>query len=194
LTPKNQGVRASPARGILDELLGVGAFITDIGRLPEGCTIEKYVWRYIFASRLLDLSCIDYTLVIMAVNCVLCNRPFGSDEAVQKHLRDLPAYAPSLDCETCDRSFCSEEALEQHPNDSRIYQHAPETPLDVFFLSFRTFEYDTSLPPATSYACLREHEVWRRGDAASDNAWKIGHGHNILQSPELGAVQERYKE
>jgi hypothetical protein len=48
-----------------------------------------------------------------------------------------------------------------------------EIPLDVFFCSFPTFDYDPSLLPTTSYANLREREGWRRGSAASDNAWNI---------------------
>jgi hypothetical protein len=43
--------------------------------------------------------------------------------------------------------------------------------LDVFFRSFSTFGYDPCLPPATSYAKLREHEGWRRRDAESEDAW-----------------------
>jgi hypothetical protein len=82
-----------------------------------------------------------------------------------------PAHAPSFDCETCDRSFSSEEALEQHLRDSRIHQQDPETPLDFFFRSFPTFDYDLSLPPVTSYANLWEQERWRRGSAVSDDAW-----------------------
>jgi hypothetical protein len=103
-------------------------------------------------------------------DCDDCDRSFDREKVLQQHLRDSPAHAPSFDCETCDRSFGSEEALEQHLRDSRIHQQAPDTPLDVFFLSFQTFKHDPSLPPATSYAYLREHEGWRRGDAASDDA------------------------
>jgi hypothetical protein len=104
-------------------------------------------------------------------DCDDCDRSFDSEEALQQHLRDSPAHAPSFDCETCDRSFGSEEALQQHLRDSRIHQQDTETPLDIFFRSFPTFDYDPSLPPATSYANLRRHEGWRRGSAASDDAW-----------------------
>jgi Zinc-finger double-stranded RNA-binding/Zinc-finger of C2H2 type len=90
--------------------------------------------------------------------CETCDRSFGSEEALEQHLRDSPVHAPSFDCETCDRSFGSEEALEQHLRDSLGHQQVPETPLDVFFRSFPTFDYDPSLPPATSYAYLREHK------------------------------------
>lgn len=104
-------------------------------------------------------------------DCDDCDRSFGSEQALQQHLRDSPVHAPSFDCEVCNRTFGSEEALGQHVRDSRVHQQAPETPLDVFFRSFQAFEYDPSLPPATSYAYLREHEGWRRGEAASDDAW-----------------------
>jgi hypothetical protein len=104
-------------------------------------------------------------------NCDNCNRSFDSEEALQQHLRDSPAHTPSFDCETCNRSFGNEEALEQHLRDSRIHQQDTETPLDVFFRSFPTFDYDPSLPPATSYTNLQRQEGWRRGSAASKDAW-----------------------
>lgn len=106
-----------------------------------------------------------------AFDCTTCDRRFGSDTALQQHLRDSPAHAPSFDCETCDRSFGSDEALEQHLRNSRRHQRDPDTPLDIFFRSFPTFNYDHSLSPATSYANLREHQGWRRSDAASGDAW-----------------------
>ncbi|KAH8758844.1 hypothetical protein BGZ57DRAFT_944370 [Hyaloscypha finlandica] len=106
-----------------------------------------------------------------AFNCTPCNRRFDSEEALQQHLRDSPAHTRSFDCDDCDRAFDSEEALQQHLRNPRIHQQDTETPLDVFFRSFPTFDYDPSLPPATSYANLREHEGWRRSSAASSDAW-----------------------
>ncbi|KAK8036728.1 hypothetical protein PG994_015225 [Apiospora phragmitis] len=58
-------------------------------------------------------------------DCDDCNRSFRSDNALQHHLSDSPAHAPSFDCETCDRSFGSEGALEQHLRDSPV--HAPSS-------------------------------------------------------------------
>jgi hypothetical protein len=107
----------------------------------------------------------------MSSNCVLCDRSFGSNESLKQHLRDSPAHASSFDCEICDRSFSNEEALNQHLQDSPIHQQNTTTPLDVFFRSFPTFDYDPSSPPATSFTNLREHEGWRRGDAESQDAW-----------------------
>ncbi|TAQ88222.1 hypothetical protein B7494_g3444 [Chlorociboria aeruginascens] len=104
-------------------------------------------------------------------DCEDCDRCFDSAEALQQHLRNAPAHAPSFDCKTCDRSFGNDKALKQHLRDSPIHQQDTETPLDVFFHSFPTFDYDPFLPPATSYANLRKHEKWRRGDAESDDAW-----------------------
>ncbi|KAH8647544.1 hypothetical protein BGZ60DRAFT_474435 [Tricladium varicosporioides] len=103
----------------------------------------------------------------MSPRCVPCNRPFDT-------------YAPSFDCNDCDRSFDSGEALQQHLRDSpahqqlrdsRTYQQDTETPLDAFFRSFQTFDYDPSLSLATSYIKLQRHEGWRRGSPASDDAW-----------------------
>jgi uncharacterized protein YlaI len=113
----------------------------------------------------------DSPALAPSFDCDDCDRSFDSEEVLQQHLRDSPAHALSFDCETCDRSFGNEEALEQHLRDSRIHQQDTETPLDVFFRSFLTFDYDPSLPPATSYANLRGHKGWRRGSAASDDAW-----------------------
>jgi len=108
-------------------------------------------------------------------DCETCDRSFSNEEALEQHLRDSPAHVPSFNCDDCDRSFDSEEALQQHLRDSRIHQQdtetPTETPLDVFFRSFPTFEYDPSLPPATSYANLQRHEGWRRGSAESDDGW-----------------------
>ena len=106
-----------------------------------------------------------------AFYCKICSRRFGSNEALGQHLQDSLVHAPSFDCETCDRSFDSDEALEQHLQKSRIHQQDPDTPLDIFFRSFPTFDYDPSLSPATSYANLRAHARWRHGSAASDEAW-----------------------
>ncbi|KAH7406320.1 hypothetical protein DE146DRAFT_651342 [Phaeosphaeria sp. MPI-PUGE-AT-0046c] len=76
-------------------------------------------------------------------------------------------------CLLCNRSFKSKKSFKQHERDSPAHQQAPEiqTPLDVFFRSFPTFDYDPSQPPATSYARLQAQEGWRRGDAASADAW-----------------------
>jgi uncharacterized protein YlaI len=138
------------------------------------------------------------TSLAHAFNCMPCNRRFDSDEALQQHLRDSPAHARSFDCDDCvrafdseealrkhllnspahafdcddcDRAFDSEKALQQHLRDPRVHYQDRETPLDVFFRSFPTFDYDPSLLLATSYANLRGHEGWRRGSAASDDAW-----------------------
>jgi len=111
------------------------------------------------------------TSLAHAFNCNPCNRRFDSEYALQKHLRDSPAHAPSFNCDDCDRSFNSEEALLQHLRDSPKHQQDTETPLDAFFSSFSTFHHDPSLPPATSYANLRRHEGWRRGNSTADVAW-----------------------
>jgi hypothetical protein len=111
------------------------------------------------------------TSLAHAFNYVLCNRRFNSEKLLQRHLRYSPAHTPSFGCDDCDRSFDSEQALQQHMRVSPIHQQDTETPLDIFFHAFPTFDYDPSLPPATSYAYLRRHEGWQRGSAGSDDAW-----------------------
>lgn len=102
--------------------------------------------------------------------CGDCGRSFGSENALVQHRRS-PAHTATVTCKDCDRSFGSEDALDQHLRYSPVHQLRPETPLDTFFSSFSTFEYDPGLPPATSYANLRRHEGWRRNDRASADAW-----------------------
>ncbi|KFZ03503.1 hypothetical protein V502_10890, partial [Pseudogymnoascus sp. VKM F-4520 (FW-2644)] len=104
-------------------------------------------------------------------DCSDCDRSFDSEQALQQHLQDSPAHVPSFDCEICNRHYGSETALENHLRDSPIHQQNTDTPLDVFFRTFPMFDYNPSLPPATSYTNLQKHEGWRRGNAASDNAW-----------------------
>ncbi|KAF2460790.1 hypothetical protein BDY21DRAFT_376649 [Lineolata rhizophorae] len=103
-------------------------------------------------------------------DCTACSRHFGSGTALTQHLRDSPVHAQSFECEICDRTFGNGEALVQHLRDSPVHAF-PETPLDIFFRSFPTFDYNPSLPPTTSYANLRRHKGWRRSNAASKDAW-----------------------
>jgi hypothetical protein len=55
----------------------------------------------------------------MSPRCVLCDRTFDSDEALQHHKRDSPAHA--FDRTTCNRHFGSDTALVQHLRDSPIH-------------------------------------------------------------------------
>lgn len=131
--------------------------------------------------------------------CETCDRPFDSEQALEQHLRNSPIHAPSFDCETCGRSFKSKQALEQHLNSrihapsfkcetcdrpfnskkaleqhlhhSRVHRQDTETPLDAFFRTFPTFDYDPALTPSVSYAKLQKHERWWRGDPESKKAW-----------------------
>ncbi|KZL79584.1 double-stranded rna-binding type zinc finger domain protein [Colletotrichum incanum] len=107
----------------------------------------------------------------MSSSCIPCNRPFGSEEALHQHLRDSPVHAPSFDCETCNRPFGSEEALQQHLRDSPAHQQNTRTPLDAFFRSYLTFDYDPSLAPTDSYANLQKHKGWHRDQTESTDAW-----------------------
>lgn len=102
--------------------------------------------------------------------CDDCDRTFNSKEALQQHLRSSPAH--NFKCNDCDQTFNSREALQQHLQDASIHQQDTGTPLDVFFRSFPTFDYDPSLPPATSYANLQRHEGLYSGNPRSDDAWE----------------------
>jgi hypothetical protein len=103
--------------------------------------------------------------------CELCNRSLSSQEALNEHLQDSPAHAPSYECELYDRSFSSQEALDQHLRDSPVHFQLPETPLNTFFQSFSGFTFDPNLPPTESYLSLQRFHGWRRGDEQSNRAW-----------------------
>ncbi|KAJ0163700.1 Zinc finger protein [Colletotrichum tanaceti] len=104
-------------------------------------------------------------------DCKPCNRSFGSQGALEQHLRDSPAHHQTTDCKPCNRSFGSRDALEQHLRDSPAHLQHTETPLDAFFYSYPTFDYDPSLPPNDSYAKLQKVMGWRRDHTESTDAW-----------------------
>ncbi|KAI8938798.1 hypothetical protein NX059_004661 [Plenodomus lindquistii] len=59
----------------------------------------------------------------MSSPCVVCDRDFKSDEALQQHKRDSPAH--KFDCITCNRPFRNEQSLAQHNRDSPIHAQPP---------------------------------------------------------------------
>ncbi|KAH8691892.1 hypothetical protein BGW36DRAFT_431135 [Talaromyces proteolyticus] len=105
------------------------------------------------------------------MRCALCDRLFGSQVALNQHLRDSPAHAASYECELCNRTFTSQDALQQHLRDSPVHFELPGTPLDMFFQTYSKFTFDPSLPPNESYLRLQRFYGWRRGDEESERAW-----------------------
>lgn len=105
--------------------------------------------------------------------CVPCDRSFDSNRSLKQHIQTSLAH--TFNCLPCNRRFNSKEGLQKHLRNSRNHQQdneiPTETPLDFFFRSFPTFDYNPSLPPATSYANLQRHKGWRRGSVTSDKAW-----------------------
>ncbi|WPG98890.1 Hypothetical protein R9X50_00169000 [Acrodontium crateriforme] len=108
---------------------------------------------------------------MMDFHCNPCDRVFTSERALNQHLNDSPAHAQTVECNPCDRTFVSEDALNQHLRDSPLHQRLSDTPLNSFFCSFPTFDYDPSLAPSISYKRLQQHMCWQRGDDESDEAW-----------------------
>ncbi len=108
----------------------------------------------------------------LSCNCGPCDRSFGSQDALNQHLRDSPAHTPSYDCGPCSRSFGSQDALNQHLRDSPLHFQMPITPLNRFFQSFDGFAYDSTLPPNASYSSLKRFYGWRIGQEESERAWQ----------------------
>lgn len=56
----------------------------------------------------------------MSYLCFLCDRYFGSSEALEQHRNKSLAHKKSIRRETCDRVFGSREAHEQHKQNSHV--------------------------------------------------------------------------
>lgn len=121
----------------------------------------------------------------MAFTCEPCKKSFKTEESLQRHLQDSPRHKSNQYCEVCHRHFKRVESLQQHLRESKVHNGgaaaAPaaavepatnNTPLDKFFLSFPSFDYDPSLPPAKSYSLLRRRVAWPKGSKEGDLAWK----------------------
>ena len=99
--------------------------------------------------------------------------PYGSAESRQRRRRHV---APRFwRCPNC-AEVVAIEARGRHacPTASPTISSSAlfnDTPLDQFFLSYPSFEYHRSLPPAESFNRLRRHQRWRRGNPESDEAW-----------------------
>ncbi|KAL4779037.1 hypothetical protein BJX76DRAFT_365640 [Aspergillus varians] len=104
-------------------------------------------------------------------DCGPCNRSFSSQDALDKHLQNSSAHAPSYDCEPCNRSFSSKVALTQHLQNAAVHLLSPQSPLDKFFQSYPDFPYDPSLPPTDSYSSLQRLYGWRKNTDDSSRAW-----------------------
>ncbi|KAI2754865.1 hypothetical protein DTO012A8_9758 [Penicillium roqueforti] len=78
----------------------------------------------------------------------------------------------SFNCELCNRSFGSQDALDQHIQYSKAHIAPTSTPLDKFFRSFPRFRYNPKLPPSESYAQLREFCGWEKENPDGEKAWK----------------------
>lgn len=74
-------------------------------------------------------------------------------------------------CELCDRSFGSQKALSKHLRYSSAHFQLPKTPLNMFFQSFDGFKFDPNLSPSESYSSLQRFYGWHKGDKDSDQAW-----------------------
>jgi len=57
----------------------------------------------------------------MTVICDVCARSFGTEQALEQHIRDSSAHTSIFDCKECDRAFDTEQALQQHLRDSAAH-------------------------------------------------------------------------
>lgn len=62
----------------------------------------------------------------MSFCCVLCDRNFNSDKALQQHKKYSPAH--NFNCTICNRHFSSDTALVQHKRDAPVHTQSLEHP------------------------------------------------------------------
>ncbi|KAL3460881.1 hypothetical protein BJX64DRAFT_261998 [Aspergillus heterothallicus] len=100
--------------------------------------------------------------------CELCSRSFGSQDALDQHVRDAPAHVVSHKCNICDRSFRSPEALEQHVRNApaHVLSHRC-TVCERSFRSPEALDQHTQNSPrhAPSYSCGQCDRSFRSQDA-----------------------------
>lgn len=113
----------------------------------------------------------DSPVHALLYSCEPGTRSLGSRNGLNQHLRDSPVHVLSYNCEPCGRSFRSQGALNQHIRDSSAHLQTPITPLNRFFQSFTGFVYDPTLSPNKSYSYLEKFCGWRRDQEESKQAW-----------------------
>ncbi|KAH7313550.1 hypothetical protein B0I35DRAFT_480228 [Stachybotrys elegans] len=125
----------------------------------------------------------------MSINCTICSRPFNGIAALRLHYGEAHVY--TLDHEPSGPVSATQDGpgnheggvQEQHVGDPPVQQQSSEfkayqksppqelLPLDEFFLSFSTFNYNTCLSPTKSFSQLQMHKGWKRGEPAFKQAW-----------------------
>ena len=106
-------------------------------------------------------------------DCAGCNRTFVNSHALHQHIRDSQAHIKKYECIKCNKTFDSRVALQEHLKD--IDQHPQQdqqTPLDLYFLSYQSFDYDSQRSPAKEFQRLRKHMGWSQHETEGDKAWQ----------------------
>ena len=117
------------------------------------------------------------SITIFLMNSSAPQHPNAPAKPRQRRRRRVEPLPPRFwHCPNCG-AVVANEAKGRHvcPPASPIIDSSStpvnDTPLDRFFLSYPSFEYKRSLPPAESFNHLRRHQRWRRGSLEGDNAW-----------------------
>jgi hypothetical protein len=118
-------------------------------------------------------------------NKVIC--PCGKRvkaSGLEAHIQNSPLHIRLRTLDTVAARDALGQSQHRNPDGSMVDQNAnaqqdgiplqpsPTTPLDRFFLSFRSFEYDRSLPPATSWKRLQQHRRWKKGNKQGEREWE----------------------
>jgi hypothetical protein len=117
----------------------------------------------------------NIAVVNMDYSCVVCDRYFGSWEALEQHQQNSPVHKKTIHCETCDRYFGSKEALEEHEQASPVHKKSFYCNTCDCFLSskkaLKRHKWDFRVYQTCSENSPDASSDWRRGEAASSNTW-----------------------
>jgi hypothetical protein len=100
--------------------------------------------------------------------CVLCNRTFGSDQALRQHEEDSPKHG-TFDCKACKRSFSSQDALTQHQNDSPVHQRSRRDSVTASATPVPFTQYVPLLSSTSSNVPSATHDGQRSRHTATEN-------------------------
>jgi ribosomal protein S26 len=108
----------------------------------------------------------DSPIHIRTVHCELCDRFFGSEQALKQHQQCSPMHTGTY-CKACNRTFGSNKALKQHQHDSPVHQQ--KSPKVASSTVIPTFDLDSSLLPNNTRAEVRERNHQRNSQTPSKN-------------------------
>ena len=123
--------------------------------------------------------------------CLMSDSPVLPDHLHDVSTKPVMPIEITWTCPSCNAVFAIQERTYHHCSSSQSKPSAIDGPLDEFFGFYPSFDYDASVPPATSFGLLRDHlrqrykwahkspeseELWRRYQAALTHEFNLWFG------------------